>query len=347
MPEILSKQEIDSLLGTIASSGQNVSESGKPSSPSFEKIKTSFDEEDKSIESFDFRLPQKLSDDHLRVLRAVHENFADAYKTYLVSSLQMMVSINLQNIEQVRYNEYVCGNTFSRCLYIFRIEESSSYAVLEFSNGLMSALVDRLLGGGTLSESFLDASHFDRSLTKVEQSIVKKFSQKALSDLQNSWRRLSPLTFRLERFESKSDFAQVTSSNEIVSVFTFDVAIGDKHYMMSVCFPAPSIKSVLEKLEGESKFQFKSHERDSWKPTISKNLLPTDVNISVRLGQALLSIQELLNVEVGDVLKLNSKITDEVKILVNGKEKFLGKAGVNNDTVAVKVTQKNFNEQNK
>lgn len=240
--EILSKQEIDSLLSGISTGQIRPQVENEP--------------DDKVIEPFDFRSPHRLSEERLRTLRAIHDNFADSFKTYLVSRLQMMVSVSLQNIEQVIYNEFVLGNTGPRCLYIYRIEESSTYAIFELTPELILAFVERLLGG-SLADSQGKGSLEPRAITKIEQSIVKGFVQRGITDLQNAWRRLAPLTFRLERYESRADFAQVTPSNENVIVLAFDIAIGDKHFRMNVCFPTVSVKDVLEKLEGQEKLNIR------------------------------------------------------------------------------------------
>jgi len=324
--EILSKQEIDSLLSGI-SSGQ-IRPQPSESEP-----------DDKIIEPFDFRLPHRLSEDRLRTLRAIHENFADSFKTYLVSRLQMMVSVSLQGIEQVIYNEFTLGNTGPRCLYVFRIEESSTYAIFEFTPELILALVERLLGG-SLAEAQGKNPEI-RPITKIEQSIVKGFIQRGITDLQNAWRRLAPLTFRLERYESRSDFAQITPSNENVLVLSFDIAIGDKHYRMNVCFPTAAVKDVLEKLEGQEKVHLRSARgRDSWVEEISKKVEKTELPIAIRLGRTHLAVQDLLDLAVGDVLRLDTKIAGEAKVLVGDQEKFYGKPGFSNGNFAIKITRK-------
>ena len=326
MAEILSKQEIFSLLGGIASGQVRTQSEGDENG-------------DKIVERFDFRLPQRISEDHLRIIRAIHENFADSFKTYLVSRLQMMVSVTLQSVEQMQYNEYVFGNIGPRSLYVFRVEESSTYAIFELTPELILALVERLLGG-SLADAIAQGSQEPRAITKIEQSIVKGFIQRGLTDLQNAWRRLAPLTFRLERYESRGDFAQITPSNEIVLVLVFDIAIADKHFGLNVCFPTAAVKDVLEKLEGQEKIQLRASKgRDSWTGELTRKIEMTELPMTIRLGQVKLPIQDLLHMEVGDVLRLDTKITDEVSILIGGKQKFFGKPGTSNGNIAVKVTR--------
>jgi len=324
--EILSKQEIDSLLGGIAT-GQ---------------VRPQHDEvgfDDKMVEPFDFRMPHRLSEDRLRTLRAIHENFADSFKTYLVSRLQMMVSVGLQGIEQVVYNEYTLGNTGPRCLYVFRIEESSTYAILELTPELILALVERLLGG-SLAEAQGKGGVEPRTITKIEQSIVKGFIQRGITDLQNAWRRLAPLTFRLERYESRADFAQITPSNENVLVLSFDIAIGDKHYRMNVCFPTGAVKDVLEKLEGQERVHLRvSKGRDSWVGELTHRIEQTELPVIIRLGRTHIAMNDVLDLEVGDVLRLDTKIGGEAQVLINGIQKYFGKPGFSNGNFAVKLTR--------
>nr|MBP6673050.1 flagellar motor switch protein FliM [Bacteroidota bacterium] len=76
MAEILSQQEIDSLLAGINSGSVDVS---TPKESSYTP------KSDKNVLTFDFRLPHRLSKNQLRTLQAVHESFAETISSFLIS----------------------------------------------------------------------------------------------------------------------------------------------------------------------------------------------------------------------------------------------------------------------
>jgi flagellar motor switch protein FliM len=113
MPEILSQQEIDNLLSGIAS-GQ-IQQTDVP--PVTEK-------QTKEVSVFDFRLPHRLSKNQVRTFQAVHESFAEAFGSYLVSRLQTNVTVNVSSVDQLFYSEFVLSIASPSCLYVFRIAEN-------------------------------------------------------------------------------------------------------------------------------------------------------------------------------------------------------------------------------
>jgi flagellar motor switch protein FliM len=63
------------------------------------------------------------------------------------------------------------------------------------------------------------------------------------------------------------------------------------------------------------------------------------VNLEVNLGYAQLSLQELLEVEEGDILRLNLPADDVVSISVDGKERFIAQMGLRRFRKSVQITQ--------
>ena len=83
MPEILSQQEIDSLLSGI-------------STGVIETTQTQVEEKkvEREAITFDFRLPHRLSKNQLRTFQAVHESFGEMFGSYLVGRLQTTVTVS-------------------------------------------------------------------------------------------------------------------------------------------------------------------------------------------------------------------------------------------------------------
>ena len=60
----------------------------------------------------------------------------------------------------------------------------------------------------------------------------------------------------------------------------------------------------------------------------------------VELGRVNITIQELLDLSVGDVLQLESWAEGELTVLVGQREKFACKPGLSGKRLAVQITQK-------
>ena len=323
MPEILSQQEIDSLLSGI-STGQ-IEAAEVPAEPK----KT-----EREAITFDFRLPHRLSKNQLRTFQAVHENFAETLASYLVSRLQTTVTINVLSVDQLFYSEFVLSIASPSCLYVFRILESDALAVLEFSPQLVLAMVEHLMGG--VAEGEKNA----RQITKIEQSIVKGIVQRALADIQRAWKTVAELSFKLERLESEGDFVQIAPASEIVMVVSFEVVIGVQKYLMNLCFPTFALEDVLAKLNLQhfSGLSVVKGESD-WSEPIIRQLGSTKVQVTGLLGETSLTLGELLELEEGDIVRTNIPISDEIQMQIGAKTRVWGRPGVSKGHMAVKVTR--------
>jgi len=87
-----------------------------------------------------------------------------------------------------------------------------------------------------------------RSITPIEQSVIRGIVEHALSDLRNAWRSITEINFKYSRLEMEADFVQIAPSSEIVLVVSFDVNIGVNTYLMNLCFPTFALEEVLAKL---------------------------------------------------------------------------------------------------
>ena len=328
MAEILSQQEIDNLLAGINSGSVDVSVQEQPRVES---------KSNKEVLTFDFRLPNRLSKNQLRTLQAIHESFAETFSSYLISKLQTTVNITVASIDQIFYSEYVLSIGSPSCLYVFKILESDTLAVMEMNPQLALSMVSRLLGGSIGEEKRT------RLLTKIEQTIIKGIVARNISDLQKAWKTIAPLTFQIERFETEGEFVQVAPANEIVLLVSFEVTLGDQKFMMSICFPTFALEDELAKLNSQSvstSLQVSNSKRE-WSNTLLKKITQTSIPVSVVLGQAKLTVEEFIHLEVGDVLRTNIQANGNVQIDIGGSTRFYGKPGVSNGHLAIQIESDN------
>jgi flagellar motor switch protein FliM len=323
VPEILTPQEIESLLSDMSAGRNETTEgSGEPKKAEREAI------------TFDFRLPHRLSKNQLRTFQAVHENFAETMASYLVSRLQTAVSINVLSVDQLFYSEFALSITSPSCLYVFRILESDALAVLELSPQLVLTMVEHLMGGVAVGEKNA------RLITKIEQSIVKGIVLRALADIQRAWKTVADLSFKLERLESEGEFVQIAPASEIVLVVSFEVVIGAQKYPMNVCFPTFALEDVLTKLNVQHFSGLSAVKGESeWSAPIVRHLGTTKVPVTGLLGETSMTLRELLELEEGDIVRTNIPISSEIQMQIGAKTRVWGRPGVSEGHMALKVTR--------
>jgi flagellar motor switch protein FliM len=310
MADILSQHEIDNILSNIGNKEviTDILEG---------KTKPAMD-----ITVYDFRRPNRLSKNQLRTMQNIHESFAESLSYYLVSRLQTIVNVHVTSVDQLFYSEFILSIANPGCLYVFDLGMNDGSAILELSTQLAFVIMERLLGG--TGEGIKKA----RALTQIEQSVLKGICERALVDLQSAWKSVGNLNFKYERFESEADFVQIAPPSEIVLVVTFEVMVSNKPYMMNLCFPTFALEEVIAKLN----FQHLSPLANTGKSGIrqevlSKHILQTRVPVVGLLGKTQVTIGELLELEVGDVINLNKRTDQNIEIYINDKRKFYAKPG--------------------
>lgn len=309
MPQVLSQQEIDALLSGI-SSGTIEVESLLQAPP-------------KQVLPYDFRRPNRISKMQLRSLQSIHEAFAETVAYYLLSRLQALASISVTAVDQLFYSEYLLSLPRPGCLYIVELGEPQRQIIVELSPQLALVIVERLLGGEGMAPPAKT-----RSVTPIEQAVLKGVVEHILHILEESWSPTAAMQFRLVRMETEPDFVQIASASEIVVVVSMQVTLGIHTYMMSLCYPTFALEDVLSRLERQQVTHVTSPEQQRQNAAIVyKHLQTIPLQISVELGKTTITVRELLQLKVGDVLRLETQTTDLLPLSIEGQPKLWVRPG--------------------
>ncbi|GAB4364580.1 MAG: flagellar motor switch protein FliM [Calditrichia bacterium] len=320
MAEVLSQNEIDQLLSGL-SSGE------------IEDIQFGDFQKSQEILEYDFRRPNRVSKDQLKTIRTLHENFAEVFGFYLASKLQTMATIELLAIDQLRYSEYVLSLSNPTCIYIFDIKETQGKAILELTPELVMIIVERLLGGAGAKVTA------NRSITAIEQRMIKPLMVQALVNLSNAWNPISNLHFELSGFESNPDFVQIAPASEIVIAISFEIKVGEDAFLMNLCYPSFALEEVISRLNLQYFSNVQSGNDDEGvKQTITDHLKKTQMKVRIILGESTIKLRDLIELSLGDILVLDTSVEDDLPIIIKDKVKFKGRPGVVDGNLAVKIT---------
>ncbi|CAM2894675.1 flagellar motor switch protein FliM [Paenibacillus sediminis] len=321
MVDVLSQNEIDALLAALSSGEMDAEELKK-------------EETQKKIRSYDFKRAVRFSKDHIRSLTRIHENFARYLTTYFSAQLRTFVQINVVQVEQLPYDEFIRSIPKMTILNIFNAEPLEGRMVLEVHPNVAYAMVDRMLGGTG------NAPAKSGTLTEIETMIMERIFSGAFDSLREAWKTVLDMTPRMEALETNPQFMQIVSPNETIALISLSTKIGDTSGMINLCIPHVVIEPIMSKLSVHHWFvsQKKSRaqeEVDALKERVSKAKLP----IVAELGESELSIAEFLGLSVGDVITLNKSVEEGLSIKVGDKLKFIGSPGTVRERVAVQIDE--------
>ncbi|MCU6795342.1 MULTISPECIES: flagellar motor switch protein FliM [Paenibacillus] len=321
MVDVLSQNEIDALLAALSSGEMDAEELKK-------------EETQKKVRAYDFKRAVRFSKDHIRSLTRIHENFARYLTTYFSAQLRTFVQINVVQVEQLPYDEFIRSIPKMTILNIFEAEPLEGRMVLEVHPNVAFAMLDRLLGGAGTSPSKINA------LTEIETIVMERIFSRCFESLQEAWKSVIDLSPRLEALETNPQFMQIVSPNETIALISLSTKIGDTTGMINLCIPHVVIEPIMPRLSVHHWFV-------SQKKTIApeevmalqSRLHKAKLPIIAELGETQISIREFLNLSAGDVITLNKPVDELLNIRIGEKLKFLGSPGSIKGKLAMQISE--------
>lgn len=319
MPDVLSQDEIDNLLKALSSGELDV-----------EEMKST---DEKQVKNYDFARPSKFSKEHLRTLEIIFEHFGRLLATNLPAYLRKSVNVDIVNSEVVIYSEFSNALSNPVLLGVVSMKPLAGNMVMEMASNLGFAIVDRLLGGtGTALDK-------ERDFSEIELSIIERIFSICVNLLKEPWENVIKVTPRLERIETNSQFAQIISPTETIAIITINLKIGDVEGLMNVCLPYTLLEPVMDKLN--TKFWFSNmQEKDPtmYGEVIENVISKTKVPIKAILGESKVNVSDFVNLQIGDIIKIDKKVDQELDVYVGNIKKFNALPGYFEDKYAVRIT---------
>ncbi|MFO7294598.1 MAG: flagellar motor switch protein FliM [Clostridia bacterium] len=321
MAEVLSQREIDALLEAFMAGEVNINE-----------IKE--EAREKKVSVYDFKRPKKFAKDQLRTLQIIHENLARLMGSYFSGILRTYCQIELVSVEPQTYGEFINSLPAPVVLGIIGFRPLKGSIILEFSPNVVYAIIDRMLGGLGLAPEKV------RDFTEIEIVLIERIIKQLLPIMNSSWANVVNAEFTLEHIETNAQFAQLISPNEPIAIVTLDAHIGEVEGMMNICIPYLVIEPIISRLSSKHWFSTKLAEEDERKyyQLLAAQIEATPVEVRAVLGQASITIRELIELQKGDVIKLDKKVDEDIAIYVGDVKKFCGIVGLKKHNLAVQIT---------
>jgi len=323
MTEILSQDEIDALLTAIST--------GEVDATDYSAAK-----EQKKVKIYDFRRPDKFSKDHIRTLQMMHETFARLTTTALSAQLRALVSVHVASVDQLTYEEFIRSIPNPTTLAVVNMDPLKGSAVLEIDPSITFTIIDKLFGG------MGEASKISRELTDIELSVMEGIIVRILGNLREAWSNVIDLRPRLGNIETNPQFAQIVPPNDMVVLITLETKVGDVEGMTNLCIPYISIEPIISKLSAQYMYSsIRKGATDENLLIIQNRLETVTLPIVAEIGEAKISVQDVLGLTLGDVVKLpETKISDDMICKIGGRKKYRCRPGLVSNRLSIKIGER-------
>lgn len=320
MVEALTQNEVDALLSALTTG--EIDTEPQESRPTARKVK-----------KYDFMHPERFSKDQTRTLEMLHDQFARLFATSLSALMRTIVEVRLASIEQLAYHEFIHTIPKPTSINIIGLAPLNGKALVELSPSFSFTIIDRLMGGTGVN------TRQNRELTDIEKALLRKILDLLLVALRSAWKSVVELEPTVEAMETNPHISmQLFMPREMVILLTFEVVMAGQTGTLSICIPFVVLEPVSRQLSSRSWF---SSTRKALHPelveSMNQTLRQVSLPVIVTLGDAEISVREMLDLQVGDVVSLERSVNEDVDVFVGESVRLAGRPGLHRRKRAVRI----------
>ncbi len=327
MAEVLSQKQIDELLGNLQKGQVDFNEIEEQSTTS-------------KVKEYDFLSPKKFTREQLKLLDNVFDSFIRTFSLQLSGMLRCTCEMEILQVEEEEYREF--NNALADSVLVGIIGMNSEenniddkQILIEVSRPISFSVMDRLLGGNGMGYDI------ERDYTDIELSLLEYTFKQVPPLLDAAWSNYMALSHTLDMIETNSRLIQQIQPDEAVAIISIEITLDSLKGNINICLPASSLEDIFRIFNSKyTKMPKKSDPvlEKQRKESIIHSLKGSPLNVSAILGKTEISVGDLLSLQCGDIIPLNTPIDrDSVVLEVENTPWFTGIIGTKKKKYAVKI----------
>ena len=322
MAEVLSQSQIDALLNAARSGEMNLD------APKEEKP-------EKKYRKYDFYSPRKFTKDRIKMLNSIFEGYARVINSRLNAILHSNCEIEVESVEEQRYNEFSNALTESDVLALADIDmtklQEETPVLVHLDTPIILTMVDRMMGGDGEPDPYLPSGY---KLTDLELNMYEDIIRVLISLLGGSWENYIPLQFEYVRTEVNPTLVQLIGFDETVVLVGLDIKFPNCSGRMNLCLPGVMLTNIFAEI-GKATVRHTTGEDKA--KEIFDSLRDSELEIVAELARTQLLLSDIYHLNVGDVVNIRRPKDAPIFLNIGGRRWFDGRMGVHNKQMAVKI----------
>ena len=277
-----------------------------------------------------------VSYERLPMLEVVYDRLVRMLTTSLRNFTSDNVEVSLDSITSTRFGDYLLSVPLPAMLCVFKAEEWDNFGLLTVDSALIYSIVDVLLGGrrGTAAMRIEG-----RPYTTIERNLVERLTRVVLHDMTLAFEPLSKVNFVFDRLETNPRFATIARPANAAIVARLRIDMDDRGGRVELLLPYSTLEPVRELLL--QMFLGEKFGRDSiWETHLASELWQTDVSIDAVLDQQVMSLNDIMNLQVGSRIMFEATPSSLIELRCGEKQMFTGRMGRRGSHMAICIENK-------
>jgi flagellar motor switch protein FliM len=326
MEPILSKEEIADLLTAIKSGIIDV-DAIDDKGPGYGIPKIAKDVDLFSLYSRDdssgeMRIPN---------LDIILDVFARNFGTTLTNTLQRTFLVDRDEISTTDFQSALAGLNNKGAIGIYSTDPLKYGCLFHFDNLLAFTLLEMMLGASPVN----DLLALDRVLTPIELNVLKSTMTGICHDLKKAMSSIVEISPALIKAENNFRLVNIVDAETEVLVTSFHIRAGSEQAgSLRMIIPYLTLEPMREKFK---EIVSVTHASYTWGSVFASEAMEMPFQVTARSGTLDLTIREIVNLQVGDIIDLGYDPDRPLDIQVEDKTKFLAQPGERNGKKAFHV----------
>ena len=251
-----------------------------------------------------------VSYERLPMLEIIFDRLVRLMTTSLRNFTSDNVEVSLDNISSVRFGDYLNSIPLPAILAVFRAEELDNYGLLTVDSNLIYSIVDVLLGGRRGSSAMRVEG---RPYTTIERTLVQRMIEVVLNDARQAFEPLTKVSFNLDRVETNPRFAAIARPANAAILVKLRIDMEDRGGRLELMLPYATLEPIRKMLIQQ--FMGEKFGRDNiWETHLASELWNTEMEVAAVLDEQEISLERVMNLQVGETLMLNAGPDSPVKL---------------------------------
>jgi flagellar motor switch protein FliM len=244
------------------------------------------------------------------------------------------------SLEEHPYMEYNNALPDMQITGVLETNLLKSAMLLDVSNTITFALIERMFGG-----AIVDREPPEREFTDIEVALMERIVRRISALFQEAWTFWPDATINVRQMETNTRFIKSIGMDDMVTTLVLSVSLSQVKGTITCCMPCmellPMLDQVVEEQSGQA---HKGEDEDSEEANLSRGavlsrLQDATAEVCGILGWTTMSMREVLDLQPGDVIRLDQSVGSPVLITVNGKKWFLAAPGTRKNKMALRINR--------
>jgi flagellar motor switch protein FliM len=283
--DFLSQDEVDALLKGV---------SGDLDEP---EVQT---DEQSDVRPYNLATQERIVRGRMPTMELINERFARYLRIGLFNYMHRSTEVSLGPIKVQKYGEFIRHLVVPTNLNLITAKPLRGIGLMVFDPNLVFLVVDNMFGGDGRFHSRVEG----RDFTATEQRIIRGMLDVVFTEYARAWQPVHKLQFEYVRSEMNSQFANIATPSEIVMSTTFSLEFGGSQADMHICFPYSMVEPIRDILYSSMQSDHLTLD-NRWLKLLSRQLQTAEVEMVCNFGTARITLGDIVNMRVGDLIPLN------------------------------------------